>query len=1599
MTVDAEGTQSPYSLKTPPGGSSLSTGGVVYRPTKPQFGDVVEVGPNMWAAWTGGKPKGDWSGLMEPSPRTLTPNQYRMSSISSQAKALHYRTQGLETKFTRDGDLLTFQKKFMKHLVSYGMDTITYIQDPTDKSEVLSVVTDHALFNIKDGVTMGNLYQKEKFDRYDLDNVRDAKELLLKSIDHELETQLYENCTEEDSFVAYWLNLIHIVRSVSVDRFDKIKDRIKARNINDYPGQSVELIVTDFLTDWRELHGAGMYDQNLTLSMLNTIMEAGGTANEDFRFPLRDLKQKLNTKLLEIRHLNYSDAHRSMVADELDVQSITKAAKAEYRQLYDDKKWPAANHAKDSKAMNKNYGSVNKAETAELKRMVNALIQSAGSGGRDKSKDTCNHCGEVGHWASSCPKKKQGRGKQFNSGQKSARNNPGKRGQRGGGFSSPRTPPPKNGESEIKFINGKKSYWCAKCNRWTLSHGTENHKTKEELKGQPTPSAGMARINFDMHPAAFNVCGPIAKPLNVFPNVLTGIALFGISIAAIAFGSLLGTYMVNHDVITQAFSLGKLMWKTLPMIYETVTSSLYYVSTTAAACATACVSNMIDNWIQVGVTLTAGAIGFGTAARLYQTSEGAHSRERTGTNYVKKMRRLSKGRRVSRRFGSRRKIWVPPNECREHFCATLKHHDRFNCIPRPKRMAPNLTMRIRKTKEEIMSIKTEIKRVERVLKDLQQRLKRREQALKDLERRQAHQTERLTSRRSRKQDKKNKVKDTKYNITRDPYPQSYPIPFEDLHEMKVPFVTRLESTARRCMAAMVNVTDISSSPTDAHESPQVLFDSGANCCVTNDYDDFVSGFKPVHGDQIVDGIGKGLRIAGTGTVAWTFVADNNMYRTLRVPCYYVPTATTRIASVQEILKAYPNETVNMNRNHLTLSGDKRQPPITVPYCPMSNLPMAQTTKGAYAHATDGPVPKRKGRTPKPDLPTKKQSPLTVPSNINLTEPEKELLRWHYRLGHVGMKRIQWLFRQGILSSSEKTRRLHAVAANLTSGPLCTACQYAKQRRKTQPGTIKKTVKEDVNILKQNKLYPGQETSLDHFECNPLGRLLNTYGKEKSDDKYKGGCIMVDSSSGHTHVELQTCFNSIQTLAAVQAYEKVCGTMGVIPQSYLSDKGSSFTSAEFKTHLEQFEQVMRNPMVGAHHSNGIAERNISTVMSIARAQMHHQALHWPDVADVELWPLAVLHAVFILNRIPREDNGLTPLELFTRRSYHQQKIQEFHVWGCPVYVLDNKLADGKKLPRWKPRSTRYMYVGNSSTQGEGVPLVLCLETGSITSQYHVVFDDFFQTVEATANPQVNFEHDDWYKTFGLTEWQYVANEDEPQAVPSQTVDTLEDQLHRQRESVGDVRDRQQPVVPLNDSELPSSPPVLQRETLLQREYDPPLRNLPTVETVTEEDEEAQPVVSPLQEAPPSSHSPPLQRETGPPMGSPQEVVPPQAPTSPPPTRPTRPPPSRPVTRSSYPRRPVTRSQAQAMHTNVEAYFELYNRLYVGKSKAKSDPDSYSWDDAMSSPHREAFLEAAHAEIEALVAKGTWKEVPTTTATSRIIPSLWLMKIKRSPDGEP
>jgi GAG-pre-integrase domain len=56
------------------------------------------------------------------------------------------------------------------------------------------------------------------------------------------------------------------------------------------------------------------------------------------------------------------------------------------------------------------------------------------------------------------------------------------------------------------------------------------------------------------------------------------------------------------------------------------------------------------------------------------------------------------------------------------------------------------------------------------------------------------------------------------------------------------------------------------------------------------------------------------------------------------------------------------------------------------------------------------------------------------ANFNLPKAAKELLKWHFRLGHLSFHKVQFLFRSGVLSHTESAHRLQTAACKITTFP-------------------------------------------------------------------------------------------------------------------------------------------------------------------------------------------------------------------------------------------------------------------------------------------------------------------------------------------------------------------------------------------------------------------------------------------------------------------------------------------------------------------------------------------------------------------------------------
>ena len=185
-------------------------------------------GSNKWNIRLGGKPNSDWSGLQPNQVFRTTPFHYRRPEMTSDSKGYLIRSTGLTTKFSMSDDVLQFQSSVWHHLISHGMDTIAYLQDPTDTSKVITVVENHARFtaDLKTTKVAADLLYS-KFDKHDLSNDSAATAFLLDSLETKFATIVIRKVKEEDSFAMVWLKKIQFVVAPSLDCWDVIKERSK----------------------------------------------------------------------------------------------------------------------------------------------------------------------------------------------------------------------------------------------------------------------------------------------------------------------------------------------------------------------------------------------------------------------------------------------------------------------------------------------------------------------------------------------------------------------------------------------------------------------------------------------------------------------------------------------------------------------------------------------------------------------------------------------------------------------------------------------------------------------------------------------------------------------------------------------------------------------------------------------------------------------------------------------------------------------------------------------------------------------------------------------------------------------------------------------------------------------------------------------------------------------------------------------------------------------------------------------------------------------------------------------------------------------------
>jgi len=1207
------------------------------------MGGIVQVDTFKYVSWTGGKPKPDWSGLATPLNCNENPNQLRSVGPKS-TTSYNLRRTGREEKYKSGGNLETFVSYIVKHLKNHGMDSIAYRPDPQDPTKMIHAIQEHPRFNI-DSVRPISKTLRASFDSYDLSNDDCALEFLLNSLDADTKDFVEKRLKpDEDTFVDAWYLLLKLETPYSADRFKLIEKRIESRVPHHYPAQNLIKMCEDLRSDIKQC--SVMYDPNLTLTILKNLITAGGDDNQDYKGLLQKKKFELEAELPRLFHLSNKDKEVELRSKNLGWEDILDLAEQRY-QLQNQSgnvTWPPALSAKDSKAVPSQFASIN-----QVRALLTSLMQTSGN------QRACHLCGKTDHLKKDCPQNtSDGNGNHSGSSnnrggsnrKQNSNNGNGVNGTRGNGNrtngnngnghkkKNSRLEPPSSGMTPAsyvhgepvfeKMINGRKFTWCKVCKRWSTTHHSGTHTGGQVSNPSSNTAATSANCSafhdFDLVPM------PSAWLCDLsLPSVSSLLTEVRDTFLPHFIGAIIG---------------GILMWA----LTDPVQAALWLCPSL---------------WL----VLFLGSF-IGPSVVSYLAPEPPEPRW--------KRRKIKQSHQ---KWKKRQYRMVP---------GSIRDHGLHRSYPRKHRSnghyfttAPGVNARnILCACHEILQA---VLRVER-------QLRHRKPGPRGSDSKpgpRGSDSKPGPRGKDPKPGQRGRVKHHEYcpvqasnfngpsniNLTHRRAAMAKKF-LCHIHMARVNLIPNLHQSSTDMLRALLTSPQLNLC-LKKEDSFEVIWDSGASVCISNDRNDFVGPLIPAPFGAQLSGMAKGLRIHSKGHVLWSVLDKQGRLRHLKLPAYFVPNAPTRLLSTTVLLQTYHEENIHVTATSMCLlgkAGDPTKGAVEANVSPLNNLPT--TVCYRYDGVTTGSANLAEAINE------------VHQDNHNLSEPEKELLRWHYRLGHVSLRVVQFLFRMGVLSASTRSKKLHTAASKITHPPKCAACQFGKQHSRPVPGKKSTTIQDRAGAISSNQVQPGQRVSIDHFVCSTKGRLFSGYGipnseTAKRDPKwYTGGCIFVDESTNFVHIEFQAHLNTHETLAAVEAFEKHALDSGVIVQSYTADNGTSFTSRGFLAHLSKFAQTIRHSGPGSHHQNGKAERSIQTIMAIARTMMLHAAIHWPDVSDPTLWPMAVTHAVWLWNHLPNTETGLSPHDLWTKTRWPLRSMTFTCLAAPPISFKSNSLMATK-----------------------------------------------------------------------------------------------------------------------------------------------------------------------------------------------------------------------------------------------------------------------------------------------------------------------------------
>lgn len=261
--------------------------------------------------------------------------------------------------------------------------------------------------------------------------------------------------------------------------------------------------------------------------------------------------------------------------------------------------------------------------------------------------------------------------------------------------------------------------------------------------------------------------------------------------------------------------------------------------------------------------------------------------------------------------------------------------------------------------------------------------------------------------------------------------------------------------------------------------------------------------------------------------------------------------------------------------------------------------------------------------------------------------EGSLKVWHERLGHLNVKEIRKMIKNGQLQCNESDIEKF----------VCEACMYGKQTRIPFHSSLR------------GELGPGDLVYSD--VCGPMS--------ESSVQGMRYFVLFKDAASSYLYV----CFmkhksevlDHFKTFNAI-VLNKFGHNVGILH----SDNGTEYVNNNFKEFLNQNGTVHECTAPYTPQQNGRAEREIRTIVESARTMLYGRSL------PMKLWAEAVGCAVYLLNRTSSSQTpNISPIEIW---SGEKPDIQHLKIFGSIGYV---HIPDACRT-KWEKKSQKMILVG-------------------------------------------------------------------------------------------------------------------------------------------------------------------------------------------------------------------------------------------------------------------------------------------------------------------